>query len=248
MAEAMDWVLGFLRSRSVWRVGAIAALHVAVFGMIMSIEHRANPASSIPHLEIDFAELDSVLDTAPELNREPDPKVRSKPLQDPQAAPVQTAPVTAETTTNTPAVLTQNEHGPDGEISTSVSETSNGDAALEESAISSAQIARVLQNLDCQKLIHRENEACPKTDPFSASVMVAARATVQRNTDWDRSYRAKTTIESIYEQNARDRLNWPDADLTADPMAPGAYTAERVRRGEDPLLSEALRDSFRPLD
>ena len=64
----------------------------------------------------------------------------------------------------------------------------------------------------------------------------------------DPRYIAKTVGDKIFEAEAAKRFLWPDADLFADPLPPGAYNARRIRNGQEPLWSQDMRDGFRKKD
>lgn len=251
MRGAMSWGDWILRTHAAWRVGGVALIHAILLGWALTAQLTVQRTAPPESIEIEFAEIEIVPEPEPMPEPEPEPTPEPPPPPKPEpAVPTLTLapdlePDVTPNPSDTPEILTQNVPA---ELPTA-SAPANVDPSPGEtdksSAVTDAEIASVLQQLHCQKLTHRKDEACPDADPFTASASVAARATVERNTEWDYSYRAQTATDKIYEQEVRGRLHWPDRDLFADPMPPGAYDAERIRRGQEPLWSQEMRDGFR---
>ncbi len=250
----MDWVGKSAHVTAATRVGGVIAIHCALLFWALTSEIKFQTPPPTASITIELVELEPP-PAAPEPEPEPEPQPEppadipaaaplpqpEPPLREPDPSPPD---ISDNTASEHPPVLMQKERAtlPDGVIPPPATTGSDVDA------VTSGQIAGVLRQMECQKLTHRTSEDCPQTDPHTAWASNAARATVERNTDWDRSYRSKSTIDQFYEREVRGRLHWPDQDLFADPMPPGAYNADRIRRGEEPLWSKELRNGFRKPD
>ncbi|MCR9195164.1 MAG: hypothetical protein NXH88_10545 [Hyphomonas sp.] len=259
----MVWVGKTVRLSTAIRTGSVAAIHFVLLALVLSAEIVIQDTARTPAITVEIVERPPP-SPAPtpeaEPSREPDPDpaehappepVVETPILAPPPAPKPIAPETSPVEPplpaieERPAVLTQKDPttAPDSEIAAAPPTATTGS-----DTVTPDQIAGVLRQLECQKLTHRTDESCPRTDPFTAWASNSERARVERNTDWDRSYRSKSTIDKFYEREVRGRLHWPDEDLFADPMAPGAYNADRIRRGQEPLWSKEVRDGFRKSD
>lgn len=250
----MVWDGKSMRLPAATRLGVVVAFHVAILAWILTSKLliQSQPPAAI---SIELVERQ----TPPAPMPTPEPARPLEPPPEPPDKAVSTAPppapvpVVRETppaaiTLEHPTVLTQNEAATEPGAAAPTDAASADPAAPDAAPVTPDQIASVLRQLDCQKLTHRTPESCPYTDAFTAWAARTERATVERNTNWDRTYRSKSTIDEFYDREVRNRLHWPDQDLFADPMAPGAYTAERIRRGQEPLWSQEMRDGFRKPD
>lgn len=260
----MVWDGVSLRWQAALRIAVIAAIHLAILSWIMAskfvIQSTAPPIS----FSIEIAEVTPLPEALmPEPEPEPDllpvppdapspAAVSTSPTSTPEPAPVAAPsepPASEEPQTTDPPqhpdVLTHDET-PSGSETNSAAPAPSTDAGTD--AVTPDQIAGVLKQIECQKLTHRIDESCPYADEFAAWTANTERATVERNTEWDRSFRSKSTIDKFYEREVRGRLHWPDEDLFADPLPPGANDAARIRRGQEPLWSKEMRDGFRKSD
>lgn len=249
----MAWAERSLPYRRVGTIALITLLHVGALSWAASLKIYA--PSSLPRdsLLVEFADIilpepepDPIAPPEPEpVAPEPDPQppepteAVETPPDPPMPNPVQeplSEPATA-VSDETPSVLTQNP--------TEAAANLSDQSAPEGGAITDAQIAGVLQQLNCQKLRHRPGEICPQTDPFDAAASVASRLQVERVYKYDPDHVSKTVSDKVYEREVQSRLHWPDPDLFADPLPPGAYGAQRIRNGQEPLWSKEMRDGFR---
>ncbi len=271
----MVWVGNTVRLSTAIRTGSVAAIHFALLAWVLTSKLVIQNNAPTPAISIELVELPPAPDPAPEPEQkvepelDPEPATIPKPRAKPTAARAQTASPSSpadpsngsefpleilrsseEPSPESPAPLSPALSIPQAQVEPTPTPEAIFTAPLpptnpgEESA-TPAQIAGALRQLECQKLTHRKHESCATTDPFTAWASNAARKTVERNTDWDRSFRSKSVIDNFYEREVRDRLHWPDEDLFADPMPPGAYNADRIRRGQEPLWSKEMRDGFR---
>lgn len=237
----MVWDGKNVRVPAATRLAAVTALHLAILAWMLTAKIII-PTRAPTVISLELAELQPLQPT-------PAPAPDPAPLPGPRPeAPVDTrstAPSPAPVTRERPAVLTQNEPAAAPEAEPARAPPM---APPDAAPVTPEQIAGLLRQLDCQKATRRRPEPCPDTDAFTAWATKADRATVARNADGGRSYRSKTMIDQVYEQDVRGRLHWPDEALFADPMAPGAFNAERIRRGQEPLWSQETRDGFRKPD
>lgn len=270
----MVWVGKTVRLSTAIRAGSVVAIHFALLVWVLTSKIVIQNTAPTPAISIELVELPPTPDPAPEPEPEqkvdPEPEPIPEPRTEPTAeridatsppppaersigleSPLETlqssdAPA-PDLSALSPLSISQPQGepilAPDADFTATLPPTNPG----EESA-TPAQIAGALRQLECQKLTHRKHDSCATTDPFTAWASNAARKTVERNTDWDRSFRSKSVIDNFYEREVRDRLHWPDEDLFTDPMPPGAYNAERIRRGQKPLWSKEMRDGFRKAD
>lgn len=264
----MVWDGRILRWQAALRVAAIAAIHLAILSWILTSKFIIQSTSPPIRFSIEIAELTPLPEALmPEPEPEPEPEPDLPPIPpdapppdavstppEPAPAPTPAAtsseplaaqePLTADTPQH-PAVLTHDETPAGSEPNAAAPSPSTGS---DTDAVTPDQIAGLLKQIECQKLTHRVDESCAYADEFTAWSANTARATVERNTEWDRSFRSRSTIDKFYEREVRGRLHWPDEDLFADPLPPGANDAARIRRGQEPLWSKEMRDGFRKSD
>ncbi|NQY96878.1 MAG: hypothetical protein HRT82_06925 [Henriciella sp.] len=260
----MVWDGRFGRWKAALRIAVIAAIHLAILSWILASKFVIQSASPPISFSIEIAEL-TPLPEALMPEPEPVPVLPPIPPDEPSPAAVPTPPASTPTPARVaapseppaseeqptadapqhPAVLTHDETTAGSEPNAAVPSPSTGS---DSDAVTPDQIASLLKQIECQKLTHRVDESCPYADEFTAWTANTERATVERNTEWDRSFRSKSTIDKFYEREVRGRLHWPDEDLFADPLPPGANDAERIRRGQEPLWSKEMRDGFRKSD
>ena len=60
----------------------------------------------------------------------------------------------------------------------------------------------------------------------------------------------KSAVEGFFAKQDEDPFMFPgmDAALFTEGMAPGAYNAQRIRNGQDPLWDQEMIDGFRKAD
>ena len=238
----MHWARWVSHNRTVGSVALATVLHFAVIAGVLVFD-SARPAVTTPEsLVIEFAEIElpppePIAPVEPVDETPPSPPERppAEPATVPASTP-QSAPSTQGTKTESPSVLTQNAPG-----ETRLAESSGGDGT---NTVSDAQITNVLKLFDCQKLRDHRGDDCPDADPFTAAAAAAERDTVKPK-HWADSDFNKTVMEKFLDREANARFHWPDADLFADRMPPGAYNAQRIRDGREPLWSKKMRDGFR---
>lgn len=164
--------------------------------------------------------------------REPDPPSPSLELSGP------VAPAGGEPD---PEVLVQLERE-QGQIETA---KTGGDQTAD--TVGSAEVAAVLRRLSCQRLTRKPNEDCPKSDPFAdadARTIRESSAHNPRPLSFDIHMNAAEAF-SAKQKQARHMFPGMDADMFVDTLPPGAYQADRIRNGQEPLWNEDMRRGFR---
>ena len=257
----MAWWIGIAKYRQRAAIIAVVAFaHLIGLAAILShvVEITDPPARTV--LELELVELTPAPtpppeprppapDPIPEPPITPAPSVTAPPFQDPPPPVPDAAPEPIEESApppDTPSVLTQL-----GQSDAGVAQPA-GDgltsAAPATDTVTSAQIANVLRQANCLKLKRQDDEACPKPDPFAVAAAIAERAIPPERLFEDPRYVAKTVGDIVHEQEWAKLFHTPDADLFADPEAPGAYNARRIRNGQEPLWSEEMKAGFRKKD
>ena len=232
------WVR-IIGQRRVWGTGLVALAHAALLSWVLtqSVGRSASPV--LETLDISFAEVLPL----PEPEPEPEPVVqRASPVAlnpNPSVAP---AP-------STKTVLTQLQSET---ASTAAPQTSNpappDDTA---STVDPSALAAVLQRVECQGLSFKVNEDCPKADPFDvAEASMTRQAAPPASAQLAGDYGPKSMLEGFFSQRDSAPYLMPgmDGDLFTPGMAPGAYDAQRIRNGREPLWSQEMRDGFRKED
>lgn len=255
----MAWWSNFGRYRSVSILMIVTVAHGALAAILLSQKLQPMTSYDPDVLDIELAELAPEIEVSPVLpvpRPAPEPAVPAEvpppaaKLADPLPAPTPDPAPTPETQPvedQSPTVLTQLEAAPSGTVtasnSTATVETPPGGTS--EGIVTAAQVATALERMHCLKLKRHEEGACAPTDPFEAALANAERAIPEERLFGDPRYVAKSVSDKIFEREAANRFHWPDEDLFADPMAPGAYNARRIRNGQEPLWSQEMRDGFR---
>lgn len=98
----------------------------------------------------------------------------------------------------------------------------------------------------CNRLARDQSDTCPPPDPFSVAEARAEREAYARN-PMEITYEApQGRVERFFALQKHNRHMFPgmNAHMFGDPMPPGAYDAQRIRNGQDPLWSDEKRRSF----
>lgn len=253
----MAWAQRTLPYRRIGTIALITILHVGALSWAASLKIYAPSTSPRESILVEFADImlpepDPIAPpepepepqrVAPEFDSKPPEPIEAPetPPEPPTSGPVQ-EPLSEPATkpaVETPNVLTQNAT----DMDTGMSDRS----ASEGGSVTDAQIASVIQQLGCQKLRHRPDETCPDRDPFDVAAATEARQAAAPegapNSPWaprdHYAYIRRQVTSSVF-----NKFNMTP-DLFADPQPPGAYNAERIRNGQEPLWSEDMRDGFR---
>ncbi|MEM9570160.1 MAG: hypothetical protein AAF996_01750 [Pseudomonadota bacterium] len=237
------WVKNIDQTR-VLVIGAVTVAHAVLLAWALTLPMNRSKSTPPNAIEIEFAEA-SVPDSPP--RPEPPPE----PIPDPLVAPTprtveQVPPVpSAQTTLTSPSVLTQN--APTHEGGVPVTAATAQEAADPSESIDPQTIATVLQNVACQDLIMTRDETCPKLDPFDVAEASKARAeAAPSGAVLIGDYGPKSMLENFMNQKDRSPFIMPgmSVDLFTEGMAPGAYDAQRIRSGREPLWSQEMKDGF----
>jgi len=218
----------------------VGLIHVAMVALLLNVTIAPIPATQPSAVEILI--VDPEPETAvPATADDPtvvEPIVKTPPSA--QSGPEAT-PSDPEEAVAVPEVLVQTETE---SVQTDPVETSAGEPS---EMITSDQIAAVLQGLSCQSLTRKPQQDCPETDPFTAADAIAIREGSARGPAPLSFQFQQNTTEQFFANQKKARHMFPgmDADMFADPQPSGAYTADRIRNGQEPLWSEELKRGFR---
>lgn len=265
--------LGLSQYRRIYIPAGVTIVHAMAIAWLLPYVFQPTSMPRIEAIELQLAELQadapapteradpiappdraSALPTPP--RNAPDPPREAVPTPEAIAPePREMVTATADPAPSVDAapheVLTQNETAPDGVLAEIVQSllTPGPSQSGSDTAATPEQLATVLAKSECLSLKrHPEEKDCPATDPFVAAAANAERAIPPERLFEDPRYIAKTASDKIFEAEAAKRFLWPDADLFADPLPPGAYNARRIRNGQEPLWSQDMRDGFRKKD
>lgn len=243
----MYWARWIASNRTIGIVALVAGLHAVALNWALSFKIAPSVTSIPESLVIEFAETAPPPEARRDEQHPPDPIPEPRPALSPPNTDIAPAPERVSDTPepsnqaplleSSPSVLTQDAPGDDA--SPASAETGAGDT------VSEAQIATVLNLLDCQKLRDHHRDDCSGADHMTAAAAAAERDTVAPRPWGATTYINKTVMEQVLDREAEARLNWPDADLFAEPMPAGAYNAQRIRDAREPLWSKEMRDGFR---
>ena len=228
--------------------------------LIWALSLRIAPYQVAPHdsLQLTFAERDIVpireIVTPPPPDPVPPapiktpapPKVDTVSI-DPPPAPIVASPTPTETrietaTTEPPSdgldVLTQVEVWDGGLHATT---TPSIDMST---VIHADEIALVLRRAACAQLRRARDETCPRDDVFAA---IEARTADAKHPFTILPDLPLNAMEQFLARQEAPGHMFPgmSADLFDNPMPSGAYDAQRIRNGQEPLWSKETRDSFR---
>jgi len=252
--SGMDWAGTLLKYRMAWIAAGIALGHAVLLGAALLMPISIDSAPSTPQLIIELADM---VELAPA--PEPEQPVASAPLLDPapDAAPPEPANVpetiAPEPNTAAPLPVLTSEFGQDALPAPPVHQTPEPPPATAD------QVASVLRRAKCQTPLKYQQEDCPPPDPFA---LAEARQAAQnaREAALDAGLPPPNVLETLFSQNQRTYRRpgmksapdgstvtfvRPDEDLFTDPMAPGAYNAQRIRDGKAPLLDRELERDLR---
>jgi hypothetical protein len=237
-----------IRARFVWRIGAVAIVHVFVFASVLS--YRVSPISSLvlDSLEVEFADLEpEPIEVAPpEIipESQPAPKIETPPPQN-VIQPVEPTPTPSANLEVAPPILMQD--APAASEAVVPTAPSEVEVSQMPPSISESELATIVQSLNCQRLAHRRDEACPKLDPFDVAVASQARreaAPAPARLVGD--FGPKTYLENFLSQEDRDPYLMPgmSGDLFTSTLPKGAYNAQRIRNGQTPLWDKDIEAGF----
>lgn len=238
-------------------------LHVAVFGIVLSLP-RSSPTyePSIPILVIlyEAPEPEQPPEPEPEQELSPDPTpIKTQEPNIPAPAPPAQRPEPVTSFTEAPdqtEAVVQPPVPPNQEEP--VQNTPTQTTALE-------QVAGILQRADCNRLGRDERPDCPPSDPFAAAEAMqdlqdpkgpisipdlqafgpqGMAESYLSARGWKPSLPGPGSAEGL---GASSLINLGSIDNTtfADPMAKGAYNAQRIRNGQAPIWDKEIEDALK---
>lgn len=223
-------------------IAAVTLIHVGVGALFLMIPLPTLKTTDVPAIDVQFADPAREPVDLPEPVSPLDATPRAPPSPRSDSAIPSSNP-SPQTTVTAPEILTQLDASsqPAQDLET---------AADGVSPLDQEQVAAVLNQMTCAKLARRRDDACPKTNPFDVAEAAAARASREHKGILMLPDLPMSAMEQfLAKQNGPGHM-FPgmDADLFADPMAPGAYDAARIRNGDAPLWSEEMKRGFTKKD
>ncbi|MEM6555715.1 MAG: hypothetical protein AAF642_07575 [Pseudomonadota bacterium] len=222
--------------------------HMAVFAAILSYRPSPIPNVNVDSVEIEFAEIEAEplevepVEIVPVSERAPVIE-RSVPqdVADPPTSPSDTS----NDLDLSPPVLMQD--APQASEALPAEVMPGADTSQAPGSVGQAELAVIVQTLNCQRLTHHRDDSCPKPDPFdvaeaSQARLEAAPAPPLLVGDFE----PKSYLEYFLSQEDREPFLMPgmSADLFTPAMPKGAYNAERIRNGKAPLWDKDMEAGF----
>lgn len=141
----------------------------------------------------------------------------------------------------------------DGEIGSSALEREAAQAGrLGEGGDRIVAVQMALRRHACRKLTEYRDPTCPKEDPFEKKLMLASLRNAPPVVAFDqRELQPGSIVEQMMAANAAPETNLPFGMTEAlfnEPMAPGAYDAQRIQNGQAPLWLANYRASLNGSD
>ena len=233
----METGQGSMAFGRVYVVAAIAAVHILVLGAVglMRFE-RVLPieAAQVP-LVIEIAEI-----ILPEPEPEPEPEPVSRPAPDVQAQP--TLP-----TITSPDVSDLQERDVSQDIAPYIAPLPAPIARQgPDEAATDAQAAYALRSFRCGQLGREKSDECDDMPP-SPSEPLPDDSGGARFVQLDTFPFEKNTMETFFSQDEQEPYLMPgmSGEMFADPMAKGAYNADRIRNGQSPIFDRQLERDLR---
>jgi len=234
-----------------WVVTGIALVHVGLVALFMLLPVPRLDAPSIDVVEIEFADFppepppiaQPVPDPIPviEVEASPPPRLEAPEPEPPAPSPAaEVEQASPETDATELDVLTQLAPAPEEERASPQTSEETPDR------IDTERVAQALRLMSCQSLVRDKDETCPDQNPFDRAEALAAREHAANNPAPVAIFDNQNAAERFFSNQKRDRHMFPgmDADLFSDPLPPGAYNADRIRSGREPLWSEEMKRGF----
>ncbi|MEL7040900.1 MAG: hypothetical protein AAGL90_05210 [Pseudomonadota bacterium] len=229
-------------------VAGVSSFHLAAIAALAAHQFAKPSDLELSTVEVLFADIAAPPGppSAPhEPVPEPEPAPKPKPQRETESVVVPEPRSNADAPL--PEILTQRDPEPaaPGAAGPSAAEAGHDGTEHPISPATGADLAAVVKHAECLKLQRRDVDDCPPTDPFIAAAARAARALPEVFDRADPRPAISNVDEQFFNRAAEARLHWPDDDLFSGPMAPGAYNAQRIRQGLEPLWSEEMKEGFR---
>lgn len=213
----------------VYLVAAIAAVHVLVLGAVGLMQFERV-------LPIEAAQVPLVIEIAEIILPEP----VSRPAPDVQAQPV--LPVITS-----PDVPNQRERAVSQDIAPYIAPLPAPTARQgPDDAATDAQAAYALRSFRCGQLGRDKSDECDDI-PLSPGEPLPDDSGGARFVQLDPFPFEKNAVETFFSQDEREPYLMPgmSGEMFADPMARGAYNAERIRNGQTPIFDRKLERDLR---
>lgn len=233
-----------------WSIGGAASVHIGLVAWVLTLSFTP-PKLALPQTVIvTFAEI---ADPVPEIEtpvddeRKREPEVSNRKPVDGITAPTPDLLRPSPPAASQPSILTQLETADPAFEAVDMPSTRSDVPPVVEADV----IRTVLQNMSCQRLTMRRDEACPSLDPFEIAAASEARQTAPPAAPLlVGDYGPKTALERFASQNDRDPYLMPgmSADLFSDGIPSGSYNAQRIRNGRAPIWSKEIEQGFRRED
>ena len=228
------------KTRNFWIFPTVTLAHVGVLSWFMVAEFPEPLAGPTTPFHVEIIELSSISPavsepaiTAPAriIRAEPAPVLSEPPLVR------ETQQMMIERSTNAPVPAMP------GLTDTTAPNAENSDAGDHKvERDGRAQLADVLQRLQCEKLQRPQPDACPKADPFAVAQAVRKRSATYTEQTRSQDGDPETQVSRLY------MMPGMDSDLFVEGFAPGAYNAHRIRNGQSPIWDKSIEAGLRQSD
>lgn len=236
----MDWAVQIRRHRRLLIVGGVGAAHLVALALTLSLQIRptALELSDTQTIRVDIVEARPVATVAPE----PPAPEPIEPLTVTRADVVPSKPTGSSIVASASPQLSD---AADVIVTEQPIEPTPMDMGrvitLEE-----AGVRHAMQFADCLSLTRRDKD-CDTLDPFEKEAIKLAAAGVG---EFEISLKVairQNYLEGFFNQQDKDPYltESMSADLFTDNMPDGAYNAQRIRDGREPLWSRDLEREFR---
>ncbi|MEO1642531.1 MAG: hypothetical protein AAFR74_04290, partial [Pseudomonadota bacterium] len=121
-------------------------------------------------------------------------------------------------------------------------------SAPEQSELRQAQAIEALKRLDCNRMAKERPLDCPQEDPFVKREIEQARQQSEITLSNLNSFGPSNAFEAWQANNSGFQptsIFGEDNSIFIDPMAAGAYNAQRIRNGENPIWDRDIERDLR---
>ena len=222
----MAWWKQIAQARIAWIVTGVTAAHLGLTALLLTatIQPKLFPDTEI--LEIELAELPPL----------PEPLIEEVDLQSPS-----TSPAPEPETPRLPDPVPSDPLDPDPVLDPPPEPGADLDV------ITPAQMSSSLKQVECLNLNHKRDPDCGPKDPFEVAIASVARQSNPPPGAPGSPFAPVSDHARLgYQTDASTFQSLQmSADLFMAPLAGGAYDAQRIRNGQEPLWSQEVQDGFR---